>query len=253
MEKAILIVGGTFLNGVCWSYKSRESKVGTIICLPSSRSSDYECHVTHIKLWPPWHLWHAGLSLEMNSISHCFFQWFLSKYLIATGKETKSAIIHWGPYTLVLIYGSHFTLEKATHRFSAFWLRSSVEKATAGRQKLASPNRDSSQANMEPECPLTAFHSCISTFILLRARQTHLLTWALETAPLGRSPGWPKTILTAQDGLFCSFGVASLLFACLFWNKISLWSPRCPGTQYLDQTSLKLPVIILFASQVQEN
>jgi hypothetical protein len=49
---------------------------------------------------------------------------------------------------------------------------------------------------------------------------------------------------------FCGFSVC--LFVFVFQDRVSLCSPGCPGTQFVDQVSLELRNPPAFASQVLE-
>jgi hypothetical protein len=50
---------------------------------------------------------------------------------------------------------------------------------------------------------------------------------------------------------FIRFSVSRFLFVCLFfWDRVSLYSPGCPGTHSVDQAGLKHRNLPAFASQV---
>jgi hypothetical protein len=42
------------------------------------------------------------------------------------------------------------------------------------------------------------------------------------------------------------------LFVCLFWDRVSLYSPGCPGTHFVDQHGLELRNPPASASWVRE-
>jgi hypothetical protein len=45
---------------------------------------------------------------------------------------------------------------------------------------------------------------------------------------------------------------ANILFWFGFWDRVSLYSPGCPGTHFVDQAGLKLRNLPISASQVLE-
>jgi hypothetical protein len=73
--------------------------------------------------------------------------------------------------------------------------------------------------------------------------------WELNSGPLEEQ----SVLLTAEPSLqpndansfFCFlflfvFVLVFCLFVCLFGDKVSLYSPGCPGTHFVDQAGLEL-------------
>jgi hypothetical protein len=62
-----------------------------------------------------------------------------------------------------------------------------------------------------------------------------------------RGSVWPRT----RSDLFC-FVSFLFLFLFLFWDRVSLYTPGCPGTHSAHQAGLKLKSLPASASQVLE-
>jgi hypothetical protein len=84
---------------------------------------------------------------------------------------------------------------------------------------------------------------CVAlTGLLLRF--SHLRFWALGL--------WESTTIPHHATSFDWLCTRTFLFVCLFRDRVSLYSPDCPGTHFVDQAGLELRNLPASASRVLE-